>query len=98
LSEEDVQTVTNKYLVTDGMEESPDLLTDPLDENDSALFLSPLVPTRILFKVKAAYEGGRSEMDGRTGVWREVKVFSRVLLQTSYSLTGRLLFDGMAAL
>jgi hypothetical protein len=27
-----------------------------------------------------------------------VKAFSRVLLKTSYSLTGRLLFDGKAAL
>jgi hypothetical protein len=32
---EDVHTVTNKYLVTDVIEGSPDLLTDPLDENDS---------------------------------------------------------------
>jgi hypothetical protein len=49
------------------MEESPDLLTDQLDEkNDSALFLSLLAPTRILFEGKAAYEGGRSEMEGRT--------------------------------
>jgi hypothetical protein len=50
------------------MEESPDLLTDQLDENDySALFLSLLVPTKIIFEGKAAYEGGRSEMEGRTG-------------------------------
>jgi hypothetical protein len=36
---EDVQTVTNN-IVTDTMEESPDLLTDQLDENDSDLSLS----------------------------------------------------------
>jgi hypothetical protein len=49
------------------MEESPDLLTNQVDKKDSALFLSLLVPTRILFEGKAVYEGGRSEMEGRTG-------------------------------
>jgi hypothetical protein len=48
------------------MEESPDILTDQLIENDSDLSL--LVPTRKLFEGKAAYEGGRSEM------WREGRV------------------------
>jgi hypothetical protein len=63
----DVQTVTN--LDSERAEsslQSPDLLTDQLDDNDSDL-LSLLVPTRILFEGKAAYEGGRSEMEGRTG-------------------------------
>jgi hypothetical protein len=55
-----MQTVTSNHLVTDRMEESPDLLTDHLDENDVTLFVSLLVPTRILFEGKAAFEKGRS--------------------------------------
>jgi hypothetical protein len=91
-----VQTVTNKYLVTDMIEESPDLLTNQLDENDSdlSLFLFRLgysVKGRLRTKEVGQRFGGKDGL-------REVKAFSRVLLQTSYSLTRRLLFDGKAAL
>jgi hypothetical protein len=46
-----------------------------------------LVPTSILFEGKAAYKGGRSEMEGRTGC--EVEALSRSRIERNQSIKAR---------